>query len=636
MAVSVSSKKVLSIEIGVSTTRIVEVDFRSQKPKVYNCVTFETPDGAIEDGFIRNREILSVAMKEALSAGGFRNSSVVFSLSSTKIANREVIIPAVADNKIQGLVNSNAKEYFPVDVDQYVITYSVLERVKNENEKGLRLLVLAAPNTLIESYYDFAKMMNFNILALDYVGNSSFNVIKHQISGAGTSLVVQLNEQSTLINIIRANTLILQRTVPYGMNSVVEAAINSGEFGITDRQEAIHKLVNDGIINAKLEAGGIDDAALSYMENNDDSYAKQLRELKAKEDITETLSYLINNVVRVLDYYSAKFPDNKIDRIYLSGPGARIKGISHLFRNEIFIEVDKFDNIYGVEFMRQVMIDNADKSSYISAIGAAIAPVEFIPKEQLIVAKQKSQSKTASLVLVAGIAIGAALALVGLFMSKSAQSDRDEKQDQADKLAPIEAVFEKYSVCKTDSENIQAMYAATLNKNVLLSKFFKEYEEKMPAEVFIREVKVDGEKMVLTLEVAGDAKDKAALALLQLKSMETIGYVDTDGFDVASEEEEVENPNSSVLDSVNKKLNMDVTVTFKKLDFNGAVANVLAEENAKSLQTAVNDALAESVKKFKETPEEVIELPVDVAAQQEALRQQTQATGANTDSTTAQ
>ena len=186
MAVQVSSRKVLSIEIGVSTTRIVEVDFRSQKPKVYNCVTFETPDGAIEDGFIRNREILSVAMKEALSAGGFKNSNVVFSLASTKIANREVVIPAVAENKIQGLINSNAKEYFPVDVDQYVITYSILERIKNENEKGIKLLVLAAPNTLIDSYYDFAKMMNFNIMALDYVGNSCFNVIKHQISGTGT------------------------------------------------------------------------------------------------------------------------------------------------------------------------------------------------------------------------------------------------------------------------------------------------------------------------------------------------------------------------------------------------------------------------------------------------------------------
>lgn len=623
MAVQVSNKKVLSIEIGISTTRIVEVDFRSQKPKVYNCVTFETPDGAIEDGFIRNREILSVAMKEALSAGGFKNNNVVFSLASTKIANREVVIPAVPDNKIQGLISSNAKEYFPVDVDQYVITYSILERVKNENEKGIRLLVLAAPNTLIESYYDFAKMMNFNILALDYVGNSCFNVIKHQVSGGGTSLVVQLNEQSTLINIIRANTLILQRTVPYGMNSVVEAALNSGEFGITDKREAVSKLINDGIINAKLEGGGIDDAALSYMENNDDSYAKQLRELKAKEDITETLSYLVNNVVRVLDYYSAKFPDNKIDRIYLAGTGSRIKGISHLFRNEIFLEVDKFDNIYGIEFTRQTMIENADKSSYIAAIGAAIAPVEFIPKEQLVVAKKKNQSKLAALVLVAGIAISLILAGVGVLMQESAKSERDEKQKKADDLKYIEDTYNKYLISKADSNNIQSMYAATLNKNILLTKFLEEFEKDIPSGVFLTDLEIDEEKMVLTVRIAEDSKDKAAKALLQLKDMDTIGYVDTAGFELESEEEEV----GSTEAVVSKSLKMEITVTFKKIDFNEAVANVLNEENPKSLQTSINDAL-KKVNEEGVDPNSYIELPADVAAQKQALEQQVQSKGA--------
>lgn len=631
MAVQVSNKKVLSIEIGVSTTRIVEIDFRSQKPKVYNCVTFETPDGAIEDGFIRNREILSVAMKEALSAGGFKNNNVVFSLASTKIANREVVIPAVPDNKIQGLVSSNAKEYFPVDVDQYVITYSILERVKNENEKGIRLLVLAAPNTLIESYYDFAKMMNFNILALDYIGNSCFNVIKHQVSGGGTSLVVQLNEQSTLINIISANTLILQRTVPYGMNSVVEAALNSGEFGITDKREAVAKLINDGIINAKLEGGGIDDAALSYMENNDDSYAKQLRELKAKEDITETLSYLVNNVVRVLDYYSAKFPDNKIDRIYLAGPGSRIKGISHLFRNEIFLEVDKFDNIYGIDFMRQTMIENADKSSYIAAIGAAISPVEFIPKEQLVVAKQKNQSKFAAVVLVAGMVIALILSGVGIVMSKSAEKERDEKKEKAKDLLYIEAVYNHYLTSQADSKNIQSMYAATLNKNILFTTFLKEFELDIPAEVKLTELKFDMEKMVLSLKVAGDSKDKAAEALLILKRMKTLGYVDTAGFEVTSAEDEEENPDASVMESISKDIKMEVTVTFKKLDFNAAVAGVLNEDEegrTKDLKTSISDALEVAVDKYATDPDSVVELPADVLAQQQALEQQTQATGA--------
>ena len=194
-----AGKKVLSIDIGVLTTRIVEVDYKKDKPHVYNVCTFDTPDGAVEDGYIRNREILSVAMKAAMTESGMRNNNVVFTMSSTKIANREVIVPLVPDNKIKGVVDANAKDYFPVDIEQYVVTYTILERMKAE--KNLRLLVLAAPNQMIESYYDFAKLMNFDIVALDYVGNSSLQVLKKQTAESGTTLSVQINEGNSLINI---------------------------------------------------------------------------------------------------------------------------------------------------------------------------------------------------------------------------------------------------------------------------------------------------------------------------------------------------------------------------------------------------------------------------------------------------
>lgn len=630
-----SSKKVLSIEIGASSTRIVEVDFRKAKPHVYSCISFDTPDGAIEDGFIRNREILSVSMKEALNNAGIRNSSVVFSITSTKIANREVVIPDVADNKIQGLVNANAKDYFPIDVDQYVITHTILERTKGESGKNLRLLVLAAPTTLIESYYDFAKMMNFDIVAIDYSGNSCFNVIKNQVANSGTSMVVQLNEQTTLINIIRGGILILQRTVPYGTNTIVEAALNTGEFGITDRREAIEKLTTENIINAKLESGGIDETALSYMENNDDSYAHQLRELKAKEDITDTFSYIINNVIRVIDYYTAKFPDQKIDRVYLAGVGAKIKGIGTLFKNEIFLEVDTFDNIYGVEFLRQVMIENADKSSYIAAIGAAFAPVDFIPKEHLVIAKQKTQAKTAVLVLLASIVVSAILCGFSIITYGIAKTSKNSKQKDADNKAYIEKVYEEYNTMKADADNIQSMYVGTLNKNYFLINLLNEFEAKMPGDISMSQLTVDEDKVIMSLAVNGNSKDRAAYALLQYESMDCVGYTSTNGFALASVEgagattgetegkTEGKTTQNTDIDA-SAQLLMDVTITFKKIDFSAAFAEVSAN---KSLDVAMNDALKASVAAFKENPTTVIEYPKDkqaalLAAAQELARAQ--------------
>lgn len=514
-----AGKKVLSIEIGVQTTKMVEIDFKKAKPHVYNCVSFETPDGAVEDGFIRNREILSVAMKEAMVSNGIRNTNVVFTMSSTKIANREVVVPLVPDNKVKGIVDANASEYFPVDIDQYVVTYSVLERIKAE--KNMRLLVLAAPNQLIESYYEFAKMMSFDIVALDYIGNSSIQILNSQVGTSGTTLSVQLNESNTLINISKGDVLVLQRTVPYGTSAVVDATLNCGEFGVSDRKEAWDKLVSTTIINAKLDEGGIDDSALSYMQSNDDSYAQQLRVMKAKEDITDTLNYLINNVIRVIDYYTAKFPDNKIDKINLCGAGSRISGIDTLFRNEMFLEVDTMDNLYGIEFERAVMIDNKEKCAYMSVVGAAIAPVDFIPQEHQVIAKKKNNSKQLMTAFAACIGISVVFVVIGCGRYAITSAQKNSKEKEAKTLEQYENLYNSYMKAKSDYDGVKGLYTSTLNSLSMYDVFAAEFEQKFAqGGAMINEISLND--TTCSVFVTCSNEDQAIAIIQNLKTMKTV------------------------------------------------------------------------------------------------------------------
>lgn len=552
-----AGKKVLSIDIGVYTTRIVEMDYKKAKPNIYNVVSFDTPDGAVEDGYIRNREILSVAMKEALLKAGMRNNNVIFTMSSTKIANREVIIPLVPDNKIKGIVDSNAKEYFPVDIEQYVVSYTILERIKAE--KNMRILVLAAPNQMIESYYEFAKMMSFEITALDYVGNSSLQILKNQITSAGTTMSVQFNEGNTLINISSGEVLRLQRTVPYGTATVIDAVLNSGEFGASNYIEAWEKLTSSTIINAKLDDGGIDDTALAYMQSNDDSYAQQLRVMKAKDDITTALSYLINNIIRVIDYYQAKFPESKIDRIKLCGPGSKISGITTLFRNEIFIEVDTLDNLYSVEFERAVMIDNTDKCLYMSAIGAAINPVDFIPKEHQVIAKKKNNDKTMLIAAAALAGVGALLIIVGVgkYTIKSAQKSSKEKE--AKELEQYETLYNDYTAAQANYNSVKGLYVSTLNTNSIDKVFFAELEENFLTDGLVAN-SISSDGYTCTVNVSCANEDVALALISQLRTMTTVTDVNawswkTETLD--SEEESADSPYSDPISSIK----LDVVLT---------------------------------------------------------------------------
>ena len=140
-----SNKKVLTIDITNESITITEVTASEKKTStVHNAIIFETPEDSYEDGFIRDKERIAEAIRSQLAANGITNKDAIFVLTSTKIVNREVLVPFVKENKIKGIINANSSEYFPVNIEDYTVSHSVLETVTDEeNNKQLRVLAVA-------------------------------------------------------------------------------------------------------------------------------------------------------------------------------------------------------------------------------------------------------------------------------------------------------------------------------------------------------------------------------------------------------------------------------------------------------------------------------------------------------------
>lgn len=115
------NNRVLSIEIGNSFTKICEMDYKVKKPKVYKVLTVETPEGIVVDGMLQPTQEYADHLVNALGTNGIRTKKVLFTISSTRVASREVQIPNVKASKIEALVKTNASDYFPVDLTQYEI-----------------------------------------------------------------------------------------------------------------------------------------------------------------------------------------------------------------------------------------------------------------------------------------------------------------------------------------------------------------------------------------------------------------------------------------------------------------------------------------------------------------------------------
>ena len=509
-------KKVLSIEFGLHSTRVCEVEQGKKNPHVLNCVTFDTPDNIVEDGFILDKELMAQTLKSNLAAAKMNVKDAIFTITSTKIANREVVIPLVAENKIQSIIDASATEYFPLDVSEYTISYSILEKINTKEEKKLKLLLLAAPNNLIKNIYGFAEIAGLRISAIDYVGNSAYQLLKKQV-GSGVNVSVQINEQTTLVNVMENEKLALQRTIPYGAMNIVSAVLDNDVFEKTNSRDALTLLMQESIINAHLDMGGEANHGVSMAS---DSYNRVMREIRGREDVTSTIQYIMNNVNRVLDYYMSRNSDKRINAIYLAGVGAKFKGIEILFTNETGYDVKIIDSLFAVSFNKG-LCQEGEHADYLTVIGASIAPVGFIPADIRGAEKNTGSSKAFAYVL-AGCCVVAAGMIVGSIVNyQVARYTNTSLNKEVSEKAYIENVYASYAEAKLAYEYSEYMYNQTTNRNYQLNEFRDMLENVMPSNMHVVSMVSEAETVSMSIQADSNLYSVSDL-LVQLKGIPSI------------------------------------------------------------------------------------------------------------------
>ena len=118
------AKRVLSIQTGIWWTKVALMEYGVKHPRVFDVFTFRTPDNAVEDGYIRERESLANQLRAELSKRKISERKVIFSINSAKVVSREVMVPKVNNRQLKTLAIEQARENFPMDIASYTISYA--------------------------------------------------------------------------------------------------------------------------------------------------------------------------------------------------------------------------------------------------------------------------------------------------------------------------------------------------------------------------------------------------------------------------------------------------------------------------------------------------------------------------------
>ena len=513
------NNRVLSIEIGNSFTKICEIDYKVKKPKVYKVLTVETPEGVVVDGMLQPTQEYADHLVNALGTNGIRTKRVIFTISSTRVASREVQIPNVKANKIEALVKTNANDYFPVDLTQYEIGHYLAGGLTEDGK--LRVMALAVPRALLNSYYQLAQMCGWEVECFDYSSNSLYQILRDEKSEKVT-MMIKIDENSTIVTVLSAGKVLLQRTVAYGVQDAIETMIASGAYAVNDPMSAVERFQKKTCLNRVLHQGD------KLWEENagrwEDEDAGNVEVTAARQKITSTLEPLIVGVNRVIDFYDSRNGDTPIERTYVTGLGGSFSGMSKLFTNCLERKVHTLSEMDDKIGMSKA-IRSTRPAAYISCLGAVLAPVGLIDKNQqkakgMTVVSGTNYTFVSVAVLVLGVILSIAMAVTSLTRYFSTVAENVALQARVEELQPAQAVYNEYLSAAAQYDKYKYLYEYTENPNENLVEFINELEQILPDSFYTDSFSSDQTGISMTVNVEGKAA--AARTILNIRNMESI------------------------------------------------------------------------------------------------------------------
>lgn len=532
--------RALSIEIGYSLTRVCELDYKAKTPKVYKSFTVPTLDGVVNDGALQLDSHYLEGLRGAMRENNVKAKQVIFSISSGKIANREVMIPFVKENRIGDVVRAKASEYFPMDLSQHELAYTILETMgEDKGNKQYKLMVLAVPAALLKGYYDLATALRLEVAAIDYAGNSLFQIVKKECT-TGTHLIAKIDERSTLIMVIQDQKIAFTRNVAYGVEEALQVVTDSAAWGtVRNIRQALKIVEQNQCIELEADNSGRDTASLS-------------REDAAKRHVTEALAPMVGGIVRVIDYYISRNPA-VIDKVHITGVGANFLGMNDLMQKEIDYPVSIIKKVEGLNLEKY--FKEGFFGEYLSCIGAVMAPVGFKLHEDKGKARGKGKSGSATpvggaskgfaaamwVLFAVGFLSAAGMAAYSIFTYMEVEKENVDLKHQVEELKPILEVYNTYVDVKAEYNKVKAMYEVTESRNDELYEFLLELEQKLPADVNVVTFTSDRSQVTMTMNVS--TKGEAAAAIEQFRTFESLL---PESVTVTSVTEELDEENNSI------------------------------------------------------------------------------------------
>ena len=371
---------VLAVDVGACTLKAAEFSQKNNKLELIDFACVEYSAEITDDN--RHSEIYKM-FSEILNTHKFKAKKLYLSISGQEVFTRFAKIPTssgVKDQKLQQLVNYEAKQNIPYPIEEVTWDYQLINAL-DSTQGEMSVMYAVIKNEIILSIVSVFERCGFETVIVGTSPTSTYNCMcALKIDETSSSVLVNIGGKCTNIIFVDKGKF-FARAIPLGGFSISQQISKDLNIPLADAE------------NLKRTIGYVS-LGSNHQEGDQQSIA-------IATSIRNVMIRIHGEINRSINIFKSQNPDNKFSKIYLAGGSSIIKYADSFLEEKLKLPIEYLNPFNLVSISDAVNKEDLTIVGHIfpELIGLAVnsvttCPIEISLLPEIIKKKHMMKRKT--------------------------------------------------------------------------------------------------------------------------------------------------------------------------------------------------------------------------------------------------
>jgi type IV pilus assembly protein PilM len=313
----------VGLDIGSSSIKVVELTGKGSDPRLVHFGMAELAPETIVDGEVMDRQLVIETIQNLFERTQVRNHRVATGVSGRGVIVKKITMDRLPPQEAREAIHWEAEQHVPYDINDVALDFEILRTDVGPTQ--MQVLLVAAKRDLISAHADLVREAGLVPAVIDVHSFAVQNAVELNYEFLPNEVVALINigAELTNINLVLGGVPLYTQDLPLGGNAFLDGL--QKKHGVS-RADAFASLrPGDAVPGIDLDPA--------------------LRTFCA--DLSTALE-------RSLVYLKSSGDADKLDRVLLSGGGARIHGLVPILAERLKVPVEAADMLRRLQFAQEL------------------------------------------------------------------------------------------------------------------------------------------------------------------------------------------------------------------------------------------------------------------------------------------